>query len=251
MASSFNVMEAVWKASEKGEDGSLHYPEEVVGFLWENGFVDTLKYSLDQWRLAFEPFKQKDGHYKISHDEFLTLEKYRYKGEIKIPFDPMRINEGKYTDEGFGQLSNASIAPSCSLKPEALKIFLEELKTEFRQADDLILVKTDAKLKIKKLMEENPSPLRKLEILFDNLLKSVETQKKVEELDKQLSRSATPEQSAAVQTSAFVEGAASALEAHSKRLRQITKTKAFEETSPATEGDPLKKIKRSKKGLRG
>lgn len=243
-------MEAIWLTSPKEEDGSLHYPETLIYFLWENGFVDTAKFPKETWKAAFEPFKQPGGEYKITHDEFLTLDKFRYRGELHIPFDPLRINEGKYTDEGFEKLAQESIAPSCSLPPDLFKKFVDELKNEFRQEDDLLLIKTAAKQKIKKLLDENPSPLRKLEILFDNMLKAKGAEKEIEQLQQQVAPTASPEQLAALQQSTFTSGATSYAEVQAQRLKEVAKSRPAQEISPA-EGEPLKKIKRSKKGLRG
>jgi len=250
MAENINIMEAIYQMADKEEDGSLHYVPEFIDFLWENSFADTKQFSLETWRQAFDPFKQQDGTYRLNREEFLSLDKYRYTGEVKIPFDATRINEGKYTDEGFQKLVDLSIEPSCSLPPNELKTFLDNLKNEFRQADDLVLIRADAKQRIKKLLEEHPSPLRRLELSFDELIGSQETDKKAEELRQKTSTVATKEQLAAMQQSQFIEGAASAAEAQSKRLKQVAKAKE-KEAFPAGEGAPLKTIKRSKKGLRG
>lgn len=247
----FNVMDSIWQTSEKAEDGCLYYPLAFIDFLWDQGFVDTLAHPREEWRAAFEPFKQADGLYKITHAEFLTLDKYRYTGPIHIPFDAMRINEGKYTDEGLDQLVRDSIAPSCHLATAALQQWINDLKKEFRQPDDLILIKAPAKQKIKKLLDEAPSPLRHLEFLFDNLLSQKGIEKEVEAGAQKLSRVATPEQQVTLQQSTFTTGAASFAEMQAKRLKDVTKTSTpkFEEATPG--GELLKKVKRSKKGLRG
>lgn len=251
MATPENVMEFIWVSVDKGPDGSVHYPKEFIDFLWDYGFVDTKKHSKEIWRAAFEPFQQPDGHFKINHDEFLTLGKYRYEGEVKIPFDPMRINEGKYTDEGLGQLINESIAPSCGLDAQNLNRFFEGLKKEFRQSDDLILIKADAKQKIKKMLDENPSPLRRLELMFDGLLKKQGFKEETKETMQKVAATATPEQLAALQTSTFTAGPTSLAEEQAVKLKQMAKAKVPQAPSPDDAGEALKKIKRSKKGLRG
>ncbi|MDO8527243.1 MAG: hypothetical protein Q7T03_06115 [Deltaproteobacteria bacterium] len=245
-----HVMEFIWQSVDKGEDGSVHYPQAFVDLLWDNGFVDTKKFPKETWRQAFAPFKQSDDHFKLTRDEFLSLDKFRYSGDIHIPFDAMRINEGKYTDEGFGQLLNDSIIPSCALDTPTLNKFVEDLKKEFRQPDDLILIKTAAKQKIKKLLEENPSPLRRLELMFDEMLKKKGIAKEVEENTQKISTTATPDQIAALQASTFNLGPASLSESQSARLKQMTQAKTAE-APPQESGEPLKKIKRSKKGMRG
>lgn len=251
MSEPINVMEAIWASSEKGEDGSLHYPIELIDFLWDHGFVDTQQFSKETWRAAFEIFKQADETYKISHDAFVSLEKYRYTGAIRNPFDAMRINEGKYTDEGLDQLTRDSIVPSCGLPAADLQKCIDDLKKGFRQPDGLILIKADAKLKIRKLLEESPSPLRRLEFLFDSYLKKEGVEAELAQTEQQVRRVATPDQQSAVQQSAFLTGEASFSEIQAKRLKEIAKAKPLTETAGASQGEPLKKVKRSKKGLRG
>src|SRR3989338_5821849 len=204
MNENVNVMEVIWQAVDKDEDGCVYYPVAFVDFLWDNGFVDTKKFPRETWHVAFEPFKQADGLFKLTHEEFLTLNKYRYAGEIHIPFDAMRINEGKYTDEGLDQLVSQSIAPCCSFSTGELKKFFDDLKKDFRQPDGLILVKADAKLKIKKMLEECPSPLRRLELMFDKILSDRGIEKSIAEEAQRLSTIATPQQQAALQQSTFV-----------------------------------------------
>lgn len=251
MTETINVMEAIWQGSDKASDGCLHYPIEFIDFLWDMGFIDAGKYSKEAWRATFEPFKQSDSSYKLTHEEFLSLDKYRYQGEIRIPFDAFRINEGKYTDEGLDQLVKDSIRPSCGLEEQAFRKFIDELKGEFRQADDLILIKMPAKQKIKKLLEEYPSPLRRLELLFDNLLKQEGIQKEVEALEQKVTPVATPQQAAQVQASAFTMGVNTVAEMQAKRLKEISKAKPPKDLPEDTGGDPIKKVKRSPKGVRG
>ena len=246
-----NVMEVIWQSVEKGKDGAAHYPLIFIDYLWNNGFIDTQKFPRAAWHAAVESFKQADGHYRFNHDEFASLEKYRYQGEIKIPFDPLKINEGKYTDEGFGQLVNDSIAPSCALETKELNKFVEDLKKEFRQPDDLILIKMSAKIKVKKMIDENPSPLHRVEILFDEMLRKKGIEKEIEADLQRVTTTASPDQVALLQRSTFSLGPANLAEAQAARLKHVTQSKAPPLEIPPEEGSPLKNIKRSKKGIRG
>ncbi|OGQ48632.1 MAG: hypothetical protein A3H42_05715 [Deltaproteobacteria bacterium RIFCSPLOWO2_02_FULL_46_8] len=254
MANHINVMEFIWQSVDKSADGCIYYSIEFIDFLWDHGFVDTKKFSRQTWRTAFEPFKQPNGSFKLSHAEFLSLEKYRYAGEINIPFDAMRINEGKYTDEGFEQLAEDSLSPSCSLEAQAFQQFVDALKQEFRQPDGLILIKANAKQKIKKLLEDNPSPLRRLELMFDSMLrqKGEQAAKQADEDLKSVSRTATPEQIAALQTSTFTTGPTSLSEFKADELKKVTKAMPAKLEDLNIEGaEPLTKMKRSRKGMRG
>lgn len=254
MAGNINVMDFIWQSVDKADDGCIYYSLEFIDFLWDHGFVDTQKFPRQAWRSAFEPFKQAGGAFKLNRAEFLSLEKYRYAGEIHIPFNPLLINEGKYTDEGFEQLAADSLRPSCGLEEPPFRLFIEELKSEFRQPDGLILVKAPAKQKIKKLLDENPSPLRRLEMMFDGMLrqKGEQAAKQAEEDLRHLSKTATPEQIAALQTSAFTMGPASMAESRAEELKKVTKAMSAKGEAPNIEGaETLTKMKRSRKGVRG
>ena len=246
-----NIMEAIWEMSLKEEDGAVHYNEEFVDFLWEFGFVDTDKTSLQQWREVFVSFRQKDGFFKLDREAFLSLEPYRYNGPIKIPFDPMQINEGKYTDEGFDKLAENAIAPSNSLSKENYQKFIADLKNSFRQSDQLILIKSPAKQKIKKLLEEHPSPLRRLELLFRKLVEQQSLREKADHVASKVTRVASHAEQQKLQTSMFTT-APSFAEANRNKLKNLTKEKEPEtKPDPIDGGQKLKNIKRSRKGLRG
>lgn len=250
MSNPINVMEAIWEMSPKEADGRVRYDQELVDFLWDYGFVDTKKFPKETWREFFGAFRQPDGTYQLNHKEFLNLEPYRYTGEIRIPLDPFRINEGKYTDEGFDKLVELSIAPSCSLLVNELQKFVTELKNEFRQSDQLILIKMPAKRQIKKLIEDHPSPLRRLEILFDKLLEQQAVKQQAIAAGQKISRVATPEEQQRLQASLFTTQSSFA-ETQAQRLKEVTKARSKTETLPEASGEELKKIKRSKKGIRG
>lgn len=252
MAGNINVMEFIWKTLDKAPDGCVYYTLEFIDFLWDHGFVDTQKFSRQVWRSAFEPYKQANGSFKLNQAEFFTLDKYRYTGEIYCPFEAMQINEGKYTDEGFEQLSQDSIRPSCGIDASPFQQFIESIKNEFRQPDGLILIKLAAKQKIKKLLEESPSPLRRLEVMFDSMLRKAGAAKQAATDLKSVSKSATPEQIAALQTSTFATGPTSLAESKAEELKKMTKAIPNKSEDLNVEGaETLTKLKRSRKGMRG
>lgn len=248
-----DVMENLWETLDKVEDDEgiriVYLPEDIEQ-LWWMGFVDTNAHSMDEWKKAFEPYRQHEGFYLLNRDEFLSLDRYRYKGEIHIPLDAMMINEGKYTDEGLDELIEASIVPSCFLPRDKLNEFFEALKSEFRQGDGLILIKKSAKERIKALLEQYPSPLRNLEILLDEMIK-----KKGDAIENMLDRSEvdTATAEAARQISSFATTPTSRVESKAKQFEKLQKLKRKEEKT-ADDGKPkveLKRIRRSRKGFRG
>ncbi|MBN1282499.1 MAG: hypothetical protein JXA24_01855 [Proteobacteria bacterium] len=247
----FDVMEYLWSTLEKSPDGRhLRYTEFDVEQLWAMGFVDTARINMQEWKAIFEPMRQADGTFLLTRDQFMSLDRWRYRGEIRIPFDAMMINEGKYTDDGLDELVEASIAPSCILPEAELRASVEKLKEEFRGPDGLILVKGPAKTRIKKLLDKYPSPLRNLEILLNHMLKT-----KGEEVHDAVERAEIDAVSAAaaMQASSFTAAPATRVEAKAEGLRALEKARRTEKAAEA-EGKPkteLRKIRRSVKGMRG
>lgn len=249
----FAVMEYLWDTLEKTPDGkAIRYTILDIEMLWKMGFVDTDKYPMAQWKQAFEPFKQADGSYRLEKPAFLALDQYRFKGEVHIPFDAMRINEGLYTDEGLTQLLESSIAPSCGMSPEKLEEFFTTLKETFRTPDGLIRIDSKAKKIIKELIGKNPSPLRNLEIMFDKMLYKGKDKEISEKVEGARTEMATAR--AAIEASSFSSMPATRTEAAAKNLKVLEKAKKKEAAPAASEkegGVHLKKIRRSRKGMRG
>jgi len=256
--SDFNGMELFWEKLPKHPDED-HITMSLtdIDMMWESGLVDTKQSSIPAWRAAFDTHKQADETYLLSKEEFLSKETYRYKGEIMIPFDAMQINEGKYTDEGLNELFDASVAPSCSLSPAELAKFIDELRTLFREPNGLVKIGREAKIKVRDLINDNPSPLRRLELTFDVLINT--------QMDKGLPEGSgefvaisqhelSPEQIARVQASSFSMQPNNVGEEKWRALGKIEKRskKPLKEPVAAAKGSTtIKKVKRSRKGVRG
>ena len=252
--SSEGVMEHLWSQMDKTEDGShIRYTIEDVDALWWMGFVDTQKYPLETWREIFEPYKQPDESYLLNHAAFVALEKYRYSGEIRVPFDSMLINEGKYTDEGLNELFDLSVKPSCYYPPNEYSAFLQSIKDKNRTGDGFIKVDTKAKTEIKEFIDKSPSPLRSLELLLDRMIEDGVDTELAEQLEQGETARVTEE--AAKQVSKFSSSFGSQSEMQAMKLKDLQgiKKRHAEPDSTAAEktGTELKKIRRSRKGMRG
>lgn len=247
----FDVMEHLWETHDKTPDGRhIRYSRTDIEQLWWMGFVDTAACPMAEWLAAFEPHRQEDGSFLIGKEEFLALDRYRYKGEIKIPFDAMLINEGRYTDEGLWELVAASIAPSCSMAPEQLRTFFDQLKKDFRQPDGLILIQRPAKERIRLLLEEHASPLRNLEMLLDQMFEE-RGQEFAGQVDRAIDQAAAAQ--AAIAASRFSSQPVTASEEKAGELRALAKARSPADTAEVA-GVPkvaLKTIRRSRKGMRG
>lgn len=245
--SQFDVMEHLWNTLEKTKDGEhVHYNNNDIDQLWLLGFVDTENVDMEEWRAAFEPFKKSDGSYILTRDDFFSLDEYRYKGEIRVPFDPMQINEGKYTDDGLEELFAQSIIPSCRVEPGLMREFINAVKEGYRQTDGLIRIDMAAKDQIRELITGNPSPLRNLELIFDHLLRE-----KGLAADRGAGAAEAATAEVATQVSQYTATPTSRSEKLAAGLKNIEKKKDLATEVEGVEKIELKKIRRSRKGLRG
>ena len=253
-AGDFDVLGYLWEQMPKGpDDDHITYSIADLELLWQMGFVDTEQFSLEAWRAAFAPFKRAEGYFLLARPDFLALDRYRYKGELYAPFDATLINEGQYTDEGFQELVDQSIAPSCSLARAALHAHVLRWAATMRLPNNLLRVSKEIKITIGKLLEESPSPLRRMELLFAHLF-----EQRVRDLKsgKVAPTPATLEQFAHTQASTFSMLSTHEDAAKTAALKKIEKSRpADDRTHPprdgGTPGTPLAKIRRSRRGMRG
>jgi len=158
----------------------------------------------------------------------------------------------------LNELFTLSIAPSCSLSPSELNKFQLDLKKRQKDSSGSIRMDKSAKSAIGELIEKYPSPLRRLELMFDAIIRGVEDTA----LDGIVITSEGPaiakggqlsqEQIAKVQISSFSSQPASITEQRFKNLQILEKKKRIEaKTAEEKSETSLKKVKRSRKGIRG
>lgn len=244
------IMEMIWETLPKTKDGRhVRFTDDDVALIWWNGFVDTIQYPEESWKGAFQPHKQTDGTYLLTKEEFIEKERFRYTGEIRIPFEPMLINEGQYTEEGLEELIDLSIAPSCYKTRAELKKFFDEFKERFREGN-LIRMNKDGKREIQELVNTYPSPLRRLEIIYDIMFMQQIAAAEAGLLEVV----ATPEQAAKAQMSTFADLPGSESEKAAVKLKDLQKIRKKTEpkaTGSGDEGVQVKKIRKSRKGFKG
>lgn len=156
-------MEYIWEKVPKTKEGLIHYLPGDIPYLYQNGFVDTNKFTFEQWESAFDDCRQEDGSYLISHDKFLSLRQFRYAGPVFEPFDPNRVREGEWTDSDLKKLYIRSIKPSCSVPEDVYFNSIGALKKQGFVKNNNLLVNKAVKTQLKYLVDRFPSPRRKLE----------------------------------------------------------------------------------------
>lgn len=177
-------METIWSRCDKETVLPPHLKGEHIlyiatdpEYLYLSGFVDVENFSLAEWQKAFEAYKQPNGTYLISKEQFIQLGKYKYSGPVKKPLDAMMIREGWYELTDWHAFCVNSILPSTTLLSVDQLIAAEnQLKKNGKIVNNRILVDKAAKLRIKQYLDDYPSPIRRREIAvanaYDALVKS-------------------------------------------------------------------------------
>lgn len=241
----FDLTQYLWDVIAKTDPNVAMFTESDIHDLWEVGFVDTERVPFKQWTQIVKPFLQADGTYRFSHEEFLTLDQYRYKGELFAPFEAEKINEGLYTDEGLDELFEASIKPCVRANLAELASFIKEYKAMFRdEQSKLIRMNEKAKRYIDHLLRLHPSPLRNLELLFEEMIQTQVYGVSDSAIGHELAK----------QVSTFRDRPANKVEAEALGLKDLMKTKTKNTSVPAVEKDKtvsLKTVRRAPRGTRG
>ncbi len=170
------LMDSIWQQVPKELNPLPNFPGEYIRYvatdpkyLYLTGFVDAKRYTLEEWEAAFQDCLQPDGSYLISKEKFLSLGKYKYSGPIKNPLDAMKIREGWYELDTWHTFCIKGIIPSTTLTAEHL-VQAEKLMKEGGQIlNGRIRIDKAAKLRIKKILDDYPSPTRRRELAVDEI----------------------------------------------------------------------------------
>lgn len=158
---SYRTLQSIWdKLSKPGKEGKkwLAFKDRNdLVYLFSTGFVDESQYSLQDWVKAFEESRQPDGSYLISEGQWLEKVKYHYSGPIGVPFDPMMLREGDWTDQQMELLIKEKILPAIYFTEAEFRKILEEVKPTF-YANGVYKISAPVKKDLKELIDMIPSP---------------------------------------------------------------------------------------------
>lgn len=176
------AMERIWIKIKKeknlpppyNKEDYIRYIATDPRYLYEVGFVYTTQFSFEEWEKAFEPYKQVDGTYLISKNQFIALGKYKAPDLVKKPLDPMKLREGWYDTHSWHEFCVKSVIPSTTLTVEQLVEAEKKMKDEGQIVDGKILVDKQVKLRLKFMLDNFPSPARRRELAvaeaYENLV---------------------------------------------------------------------------------
>lgn len=157
-------MEYIWDQIPKQADGSIRYLKHDLDYLYYHGFVHSRRFTLQQWKSAFAPYKQPDESYVLNKHHFLLLEPFRYAGMANEVFDPSKIKERAYTDAELRYLYDHAIHIASDVNIEAYWAYLNAFKTQGHvDAKGNLIIDNTVKTGLFILLEKFPSPRRRLE----------------------------------------------------------------------------------------
>jgi hypothetical protein len=199
-----------------------------IAFLYASGFVDAKKYSYKAWVDAFEPSKQEDNSYVISHAQWMDKKKYHYDGPINPPWDPMTLEEKEYTEKEVTEIIAKKIIPCTVFDDSYTQVYVNNLKAQGRLVNGKARIDKPAKEFILSIINQYPSPMRVLEVSVYGLLNA-----------KKGSRKAAQEN---LQKSGFAAGA-TAQQIFSSRLADLAKTQPKEVPAQPVTDKPAVSLK--------
>ncbi len=160
------IMENIW---DKLHDSSSKMPPDLLIlegdhdliYLYNSGFVDTDKFSLEKWIQAFKLSKQAKGAYHLTKSQWLEKVSYRYNELVPPPFNPLRLRSGVWTVTQLKQFAKDVIIPETILTYEQYLKGLREAERKGDIKDGQVTIDDAWKQKLKKLLEDFPSPQRR------------------------------------------------------------------------------------------
>ncbi len=160
------VMRWLWSQMHRG---ALKMPADRLTFegdhdlthLYNTGFVDTDRHTLQQWIEAFAGSRQPDGSYSLTLEQWLEKEPYRYCKKVAPPFDPLTIREGEWEVDDWKQLIREKFLPETVIPYEKFDRAIEEARKKGEFKDGKILMIPAKKQSLKNLLDRYPSPTRR------------------------------------------------------------------------------------------
>lgn len=198
-------LEQIWnQVATQAEDGKkyiiLKLGIQDLMFLYMSGFVDAKKYSFKQWMEAFTPSRRPNGHYWVLKEHWLEKKKYHYTGPVKIPFDPMKMEERDYEEQEITKLLTEKILPGTMFNVAYAPTIINNLKAQGRLINGKFRIDQELKKYLLGVMNQYPSPMRILEVSVDRMRKAKKGDRKL--MQEQIQKSAFSAGSTAQQIAA-------------------------------------------------
>lgn len=158
---SYKTLQSIWdKLSKPAKDGkkwlTFRDRNDLV-YLYSTGFVDEKQYTLQDWIKAFDDSRQADGSYLIAEGSWMDKVKFHYAGPIGVPFDPLDLRDGDWTEADMEKVIVEKILPSIYFTEAEFRKIFDEVKPTFF-LNGVYKLNSAVKKDLKELIDLIPSP---------------------------------------------------------------------------------------------
>lgn len=165
---SYQALRSIWdKVAAQAPDGKKYLifkSRTDLDYLYCTGFVDEAKYKPSDWVEAFSDSLMPNGAYMVSEAQWLDKVKYHFWGKVGLPWNPMELREGEWSDAEFGTMIKDKILPQIFFTPEEFEKVLGEAKKNGLMVGGKYMVTKLVKENLVDLLNNYPSPRRAREI---------------------------------------------------------------------------------------
>lgn len=176
MTPSEQQMHSIWnRVSRLAKDGKKYIVFKTahdLAYLYASGFVDSKKFTYQNWMDAFAASKLKEGSYLVTYDQWMEKAKYHYHGPVGEPFDPMQLEDRLYAEKEFIEILKKKVIPETIFDESQVGSFTNNLKAQGRFVNGQVNIDKEAKKFMLQFMNTYPSPMRVLRIQVQRMSKA-------------------------------------------------------------------------------
>ncbi|QQR80561.1 MAG: hypothetical protein IPJ69_14950 [Deltaproteobacteria bacterium] len=156
-----NPMKFIWDhQAQAGPDGKkyIRYSHNgEIAYLYRTGFVDTDKFTQEEWLASFNSSKRSDGSYWLTEEQWMAKQKFVYLGPVGTPLEPPTLQEGLWPVKDFEILLKTQILPAVDIDEKSLRALLPNKGIQLDKSGKILLTK-DFKAFLQNLILDRPSP---------------------------------------------------------------------------------------------
>ncbi len=163
-----SLAEVVWNQMSVGEDPKTRCVSEGwIAEMYEVGVVDRKRFRITQWQAVFAKIPKGEKGYQVGIEDFKKLIPFFFPAKVKKPFETVRLKDGGRPVAWLTDLYQKVLRFETNLNLAAWnKLLQEQIKPRFTKGDKFLLNPAFRQW-LEALLAKEASPLRKLELWYD------------------------------------------------------------------------------------
>ncbi len=161
LSPSNDPMKFIWdRQAQPGPDGKKYIRYAHTGeiaYLYRTGFVDTDRFTQEEWVAAFQTSKRPDGSFWLTEEQWVAKRKFVYLGPVSDPLEPATLSPGPWSSRDFDNLLKTKILPALDIDEKSLRTLLPK-NGLLQEKTGSFLLTPDFKHFIQTLLIDRPSP---------------------------------------------------------------------------------------------